>query len=85
MCTGFPLPLSFWHFIVRLKDFPQPMERGSHMHRSLYGKAYRGALLLSFIFFSSGEEAIVSSQVPEDDGYCAGNADYSKSVYVRAC
>lgn len=51
MCTGFPLPLSFWHFIVRLKDFPQPMERGSHMHRSLYGKAYRGALLLSFFFF----------------------------------
>lgn len=57
------------------------MERGNHMHRSLYGKAYRGALLLSsFLFFSSGEEAIVSSQVPEGDGYCAGNADNSKSV-----
>lgn len=64
--TGFPLLLSFWLFFVRTKDFPQPMERGSDMHRSLYGKAYiQRRLGTLFFFFSRGEADIVSYSFQE--------------------
>lgn len=57
--TGFPLLLSFWLFFVRTKDFPQPMERGSDMHRSLYGKAYiQRRLGTLFFFFQEGKQIL---------------------------